>query len=532
LVLDSGKHVHHYPGPEGEVDFESADNWLDLQIVQWREQCPTLVLKMGPASSDASFTDHLDQTIDTLKFVFNLPAEYPGGRVGLLRNIRDMLDSQNPFGIVETHVGQRETSRFLGSKSWTRQHDKDQRWTNAPKAYNWKVGCAQFSSQYFFKFLVSTGESALLVVDKNADGFKSAVDQHRVSKMSRLYHRGLKLTFSQPLQQQFAFMQLMTLPVRVWMCIQYRQDLRCGDASQGREPRVDQPGANAIRDASSLCTYEGSSTGISGELKKLTDDATKQAAHEPAGVEKLDESVTGEQPGPDSQSPEQSVVLPSEGKTEENKEMSKKPLDKSESTAENFPMGNARWMKNKRRKLNLQKRKALLSEAAEGVQADAQPQQQQPNDEQSAFAASGTAGQNPVIGTLALPEDELRSPTSASASFGTAHSPSLSRISTSSRNFHTPPLVPNDSFTGESVEEGVPGKKPPIAQFIVPHITTTSKWNIKLTLLILALVGSDFETTSLPGGSREPSQEGKSLFLRKSFLLQNSFTIIGSPALS
>lgn len=187
LVLDSEKHVHHYSGPEGEVDFESADNWLDLQIVQWREQRPTLVLKMGPASSDAHFIDHLDQSTDTLQFVFKLPAEYPGGRVGLLHNIRDLLDSQNPFGIVETHVGQRETSSVLGvlgTKSWICQNEKDQRWTNAPKAFGCKAGCAQLSSQYFFKFRVSTGEAALLVVDKNADGFKSAVGQQRVSKMS------------------------------------------------------------------------------------------------------------------------------------------------------------------------------------------------------------------------------------------------------------------------------------------------------------------------------------------------------------
>ncbi|OKP13709.1 hypothetical protein PENSUB_593 [Penicillium subrubescens] len=117
LVLDSEQHVHHYPGPEGEVDFESADNWLDLQIVQWREQRPTLVLKMGPASSDAQFTDHLDQSTDTLQFVFKLPAEYPGGRVGLLHNIRDLLDSQNPFGIVEHMSGrgrQAVSSEFWG----------------------------------------------------------------------------------------------------------------------------------------------------------------------------------------------------------------------------------------------------------------------------------------------------------------------------------------------------------------------------------------------------------------------------------
>lgn len=331
-------------------------------------------------------------------------------------------------------------------------------------------------------------------------------------------------------------MQLITLPVRIWMCIQYRQHPRSGDVSQRRAPQVDQPGAETIRDASSLGTYEGLSTSISGELKKLTDDTTQHAARE-AAVVKLDESVIEEQPGPNSQSPEQSVVLPSEGKTEEKKEMSKKPLDKSESTAENLPMGKARMNKNKRKRLNLRRRKDL-AKAAEGVHADAQPQQQQPNDEQSAFAASGAAGQYPVVGNIVLPEVELRSPTSATASFGTSRSPSLSRISTSSRNFHTPPL----SFAGESVEEGLPGKKHSIAQFdstpysspYSSHMTTTETWDIKLTRLTIAPVGSDVETTSLPGESHEPSQEGKYFLPFLPFLpfLHNSFTIIYSPTLT
>jgi hypothetical protein len=362
---------------------------------------------------------------------------------------------------------------FLAKKGWARQHEKDHRWINASKVYNCKVGCAQLSSQYFFKFRVNTGESALLVVDKHADGYKSAVGQQRVSTMSCQYHKGVEANLSnlsQPPQQQLTFMQLITLPVRVWMCIQHRQHPRSGDASQGREPQVDQPGAETIQDASSLGTYEGSSTGSSGELKKLTDNTTQHAAREPAGVDKLDESVTEEQPGPDSQSPEKSVVLPSEGKTEEEKEMSNMPLDKSESAAEKLTMGMTRKMRNKRRKQNVKRKKALLRQAAEEVHADGQPQQQQPNDEQSAPPAGGAAGQNPVVGNVALPEDDLRSPTSASASFGTARSPSPSRISTSSRNFHTPPLVPNHPFAGESDEEGVSGKKPRIAQFYSSHL--------------------------------------------------------------
>lgn len=195
LVLDSEKNIHHSPGLEG-ANHDSADNWMELQIFQWREDSPTLVLKMGHASSNTEFKDNLDQSTDVLQFTFKLSAKYPGGQVALLQNIRGLLDGTNPHGIVETHVGRKETARFLNKKKWARQHEKDHWWTNTPKSYECRVGWTQFSSQYFFKFRVNTGEAALLVVDRHADEYKSAVGQHRVSDMSCQHRkRGLKLTY-------------------------------------------------------------------------------------------------------------------------------------------------------------------------------------------------------------------------------------------------------------------------------------------------------------------------------------------------
>lgn len=182
LVLDSEKSVHSFLGPAG-ADTESADNWLELQVVQWRGQFPTLVLKLAAASSDVEFKEHLDESTDSVQFTFKLPADYPGGRVALLRNIRELLDGATPHGIQEAIFSKKETSKFLASKKWAPQHEIDRRWTNAPKVYDCQVGWAQLSSQIFFRFRVGTGESALLVVEKDADEYKSATGQQQVSKV-------------------------------------------------------------------------------------------------------------------------------------------------------------------------------------------------------------------------------------------------------------------------------------------------------------------------------------------------------------
>ena len=181
LVLDSEKSVHSFPGPAG-ADYEFADKWLALQVVQWRGP-PTLALKLAAASSDAEFKEHLDESTDSVQFVFKLPADYPGGRPALLRNIRELFDDAGPHGIQEAIFGKKETCKFLASKPWAPQNEKDTRWTNAGKDYGCQVGWTQFSSQVFFRFRIGTGESALLVVDKDADTYKSATGQQSASKI-------------------------------------------------------------------------------------------------------------------------------------------------------------------------------------------------------------------------------------------------------------------------------------------------------------------------------------------------------------
>lgn len=217
------------------------------------------------------------------------------------------------------------------------------------------------------------------------------------------------------------------------MCIQHRRQ-RTGDANQRHDPSA------AIRDGSTLGTEEGSSTGILGKLKKLVEATTRYVVNA-AGVDNLDECelVTGEHPGPDSRSPVQGMVSPSEGKTEE---------------GENLPMESKKTAKNRRKKM----KKKASRQAAKGVQANAQPQQDQRNDEQLAAASGGAAG--PVVADVDIMDVDWRSPAPATtASFGTACSSPSSRLSTSSRKMQTPPLAPNKSFTGGLGDEGVSGKK-------------------------------------------------------------------------
>lgn len=217
------------------------------------------------------------------------------------------------------------------------------------------------------------------------------------------------------------------------MCIQYRR-LRTGDANQAYQRSA------AIRNRSPLDTEEGSSTGILGKLKKLVKATTRYVVNA-AGVDNLDERelVTGEHPDPDSRSLMQRVVSPSEGKTE---------------GRENLPMESKKTAKNRRKK----EKKKAARQAAKGVQANAQPQQDQRNDEQLAAALGGAAG--PVVADVNIIDVDWRSPAPAmTASFGTARSSTSSRISTSSRKMQTPPLGPNESFTGALGDKGVSGKK-------------------------------------------------------------------------
>lgn len=216
------------------------------------------------------------------------------------------------------------------------------------------------------------------------------------------------------------------------MCTQYRRP-RTGDANQGHKPSA------AIRDGSPVDTEDGSSTGILGKLRKLVEATTRYVVNA-TGVDNLDECelVTGEHPGPDSRSPVQGVVSPSEGKTEEGENL---PMERKK-RAKN------RWKKNK---------KKASRQAAKGVQANAQPQQDQHNDEQLAPASGGTAG--PVVADVDIIDVDWRSAAPATTTFFEAawSSPS-SRISTSSRKMQTPPLAPNESFTGGLGDEGVSGK--------------------------------------------------------------------------
>lgn len=463
LVLNSQKNVHHSPGPE-EADNESADNWLELKIFQWRAASPTLILKMVPASSGSSFKQELDQSTDALKFIFQLPAEYPGGRIGLLSNIQDLIADAHPHGIVETHLGRQVITRILTKKRWSSQHEKEQSWTNAPKAYNCKAGWTQFSSQYFFKFRVNTGEAALLVVDRHADKYKSAVGQRKVSECSARMIKGSEAYLSKPPQQQLYFMQLMTLPVRVWMFVQHHRPPGSGDESEEHKSQFDQPHAKSCHDASPLDTEEKPSTGILGEFMELIKNSTQQAACRTADMDKHEEPVTGEHTSLDSQNPEKSVISPSEGGTEKDGGMSDTPLNQSHAIAcENLRM-DTKNLTRSRRKQEQKKRKKAFLKAAGKAHADAQPQNDKSNDERSTSAACGATGQTPVFENVDLIEGDLRSPTSGGASFLTCRSQDSSRITTSPGNIHPPALDPDAACTREFDEESVPGKKHSIAR--------------------------------------------------------------------
>jgi hypothetical protein len=247
------------------------------------------------------------------------------------------------------------------------------------------------------------------------------------------------------------------------MFVQHHRRPSSGGESEECESQVDQPDAKSCHDASPLGTKEESSIGILGKFLKLIKDWNQQAARSTADTDEDDEPVTGEHTSLDSQDPDKSVVSPSEGKTEKDDGLSNPPLDQSHAVmCENLRM-DTKDLRNRRKKEQKKRKKAFLKAARE-AHADAQPKNDKSNDERSTSAACGAAGQTPVLENVDFMEGNLRSPTSGGDSFLTSRSQSSSRISTSSGNFHTPPLDPDAAGTGQFDEESVPGKKHSIAQ--------------------------------------------------------------------
>ncbi|KAF7717976.1 Uncharacterized protein PECH_004678 [Penicillium ucsense] len=204
LVLDAEKKLHTFPGPK-DGDQESPEKALSLQVVKWREPFPVLVLAVSSSSLKRDFKEDMDETADALQYTFKLPANYPGGRAALLNTIRELIDGSKPHGITETYTGKKMTNKFLFDKRANRLGEKNFKWQDTKVQYGCHVDWAQYSSKIFFRLRAKSREMGIIVVDRHADGYKFAVGQER------------------GLIQQIRFAQLIALPARIWLHVQYQR---------------------------------------------------------------------------------------------------------------------------------------------------------------------------------------------------------------------------------------------------------------------------------------------------------------------
>lgn len=183
IVLDAENNVQQVLGPPG-IDYDAAYHVLHLQVSNWRSTSPTFRLSIDRLVLNSSgFQDLIDWIDDTLHFSFKIPADYPGGRIELLRRIRQLLDQDNFLGITDKHVGMLEINEFLPTIK--KSHSKKNNWTPTVPFYGCNTAIlqrTQFSStRVLFKFTVDPEEAAVLVVDKRHEHYQTVTGSNPVS---------------------------------------------------------------------------------------------------------------------------------------------------------------------------------------------------------------------------------------------------------------------------------------------------------------------------------------------------------------
>lgn len=185
IVLDAENNIHQFLGPPG-IDYDAAYHVLHLQVSDWRSTSPTFRLSIDRLVPNSSgFQDLIDWIDDTLHFSFKIPADYLGGRIELLRRIRQLLDEANFLGITNKHVGMLEMNEFLPTIK--KSHSKKNNWTPTVPLYGCNTAILQrpqFSpTSVLFKFTVDPEEATVLVVDTKHQQYQTVTGSNPVSKV-------------------------------------------------------------------------------------------------------------------------------------------------------------------------------------------------------------------------------------------------------------------------------------------------------------------------------------------------------------
>ncbi|KAJ5101708.1 hypothetical protein NUU61_003930 [Penicillium alfredii] len=200
MALDATNNVQETPGAGG-TDWKSADHVLRLETHNWWESSPSLFsLRVLPEETrDVIFSAGLNKQTKALLFDFKLPADHPDGRLGLLRLIKRLFDGTSPLGITATHIGQAAIEEFIGGIKKVRKRSHEWR---GPTAV---VGCQvewmrrpEKEAPVHIRFEVDADEAVVFTVDKGNSEYVAATEDRPLS-----------------------FIDIMTLPVRIWLRTRY-----------------------------------------------------------------------------------------------------------------------------------------------------------------------------------------------------------------------------------------------------------------------------------------------------------------------
>ncbi|KAJ5595289.1 uncharacterized protein N7459_001497 [Penicillium hispanicum] len=205
MVLGPDSTIQILAGSES-INTECVDQNLHLEVRNWRSAERSFHLDRETVAEDGKFSDKLNWLNDTVHFFFRLPGIYEGGQPEFLRRTRQLFEETGPLGISSKYTGKDAVESALVTITEAKITRRD--WYRPGKNFN---GCrctwlkrSISGSKLVFKFAVDSDEKAILVVDENDEAFQNVCLSGQGSSFS-----------------PSKFFEMMVLPVRIWLRINY-----------------------------------------------------------------------------------------------------------------------------------------------------------------------------------------------------------------------------------------------------------------------------------------------------------------------
>ncbi|KAJ5190707.1 uncharacterized protein N7498_009692 [Penicillium cinerascens] len=274
IILNANNEIEEIPGEEG-TDYVSAEHVLRLHVHEWREDSRSFHLGIDKQTPHDDFKVSLDYMNDVLQMSFTMPAEYPGGRIELLRKVRQLLNDSSRLGIKDgSRLSFGITHHWMGADAFVRFNNSMRKaskkigaiwklddWGNEVSLYgctaSWRKK-SENSDHVHIKFRVDSGEMVVFTVNTVGSDYRDM----RVADLA-------------------TYIQIMLLPVRIWLRIRFWRDLYLKIHKQKKAKIEALVTAAALQlDPSEPDTAEGQLA--LKELQELMITTEKKATNDPA----------------------------------------------------------------------------------------------------------------------------------------------------------------------------------------------------------------------------------------------------------